>query len=401
MKNLTTLFFALFLFTVAGTNLLAQGEQTDERIWSLMRPDPNRSVKIDIPSNWVPAEPITRYFGIADATVGPNFRVKPGNTTQSELSIDVHPTNNNIVFGSANATNWPFSTIWGTGVYWSLDGSTNWTGFDNPPFGTNSGDPVSVIGVDGRFYENYISNPGGQGVSVSTNNGVNWTSHSVAPNPGSLADKNHYMVDKQTTSPYVNRSYCSWTDFGGSFDSQVVLRYSTNFGVNWSTSINLSGSLNPGSHGQGTNIQTGPNGEVYVAFAIYDAWPGGEDAIGFAKSTDGGATWTKTRVYSAVNFGIRGNLTSKNSIRVASFPSMAVDISGGPRNGWIYITWPQRSVTPAGTDPDIVMIRSTDGGTNWSSPVRVNDDPINNGKDQVLSLVHSRSSYRTTDGYIL
>jgi hypothetical protein len=33
-------------------------------------------------------------------------------------------------------------------------------------------------------------------------------------------------------------------------------------------------------------------GEVYVTFAIYDAqWTDGEDAIGFAKSTDGGATY--------------------------------------------------------------------------------------------------------------
>ncbi len=44
--------------------------------------------------------------------------------------------------------------------------------------------------------------------------------------------------------------------------------------------------------------------------------------------------------------------------------------------------WPQRNVTPAGSDPDIVLIKSTDGGTTWSSPVRVNDDPLNNGKDQ-------------------
>ena len=55
MKNLTTLFFAFFLFIVAGKSLLAQGEITDERIWSIVRPNPNGSVKIDIPSNWVPA----------------------------------------------------------------------------------------------------------------------------------------------------------------------------------------------------------------------------------------------------------------------------------------------------------------------------------------------------------
>jgi hypothetical protein len=386
MNNLTTLFFALFLLILTGTSLFAQGNVSDERIWSVVRPDHNGTTKIDVPSNWVPADPITRYFGIADATVGPNFRVKPGNTTQSELSIDVHPTNSNIVFGSANATNWPVSTLYGTGVYWSLDGGVNWTGFDNPPFGGNSGDPVSVIGVDGRLYENYITNSYGQGVAVSTNNGVNWTNHTIAPNPGQVADKNHYMVDKTPTSPYVHRSYCAWTDFGGATDGEVVLRYSTNFGQVWSSNINVSGTLTPlgSAFAQGNNIQTGPNGELYVIYAIYDAnWTDGEDAIGFSKSTDGGVTWTHLRAYNQVNFGIRGNLSSKNGIRVSSFPSMSVDRSGGPRNGWIYITWPQRAgVLPAGNSPDIVLIKSSDGGATWSAPVRVNDDPLNNSKDQ-------------------
>ena len=196
-------------------------------------------------------------------------------------------------------------------------------------------------------------------------------------------DKNHLMVDKKVGSPFENRLYNTWTDFnfGSSAENQVVLKYSTNFGSSWSALVNLSGSLNPGSHAQGCNVQTGPNGEVYVTFAIYDGWPGGEDAIGFAKSTDGGTTWTKTRIYSALNFGIRGEI-KPTLIRVASFPSMSVDRSGGVNNGNIYITWPQRGVTPAGSDPDIVMIRSTNGGTTWSAPVRVNNDPMNNGRDQ-------------------
>ena len=61
---------------------------------------------------------------------------------------------------------------------------------------------------------------------------------------------------------------------------------------------------------------------------------------------------------------------------------MMVDRSGGPRNGYIYICWPQLGVSPAGSDPDIVMIKSTNGGTTWSTPVRVNNDVLNNGKDQ-------------------
>ena len=184
----------------------------------------------------------------------------------------------------------------------------------------------------------------------------------------------------------LNRVYDAWTHFvtGSPSENQVVINYSSNNGANWSSFVDISSITLTGSHAQGVNINTGPNGEVYAAFAIYDNWSSttyGEDAIGFAKSTDGGVTCTKSRVYSAANFGIRGNLKT-TSIRVSSFPSMTVDRSGGARNGYIYICWPQKGVTPAGTDPDIVMIRSTNGGTTWSAPVRVNNDALNNGKDQ-------------------
>ncbi len=77
------------------------------------------------------------FYLVPTLRLSQTLRPWPGsNTTQSELSIDVHPLDENIIFASANATNWPFSTIWGTGVYWSLDGAANWVGFDNPPFGS-------------------------------------------------------------------------------------------------------------------------------------------------------------------------------------------------------------------------------------------------------------------------
>lgn len=352
------------------------------------------------PENIVPAETNNKYNNLhyfqfhklnngIEAIVNPNFRIlSSSNSTQSEISIDVHPTNPNIIFASANTTNWPVTTLYGTGLYWSINGGTNWTGFDNPPIGSNSGDPAAVIGPNGNFYIGYIRNGGGQGVSVSTNNGTSWVNYIAAADPssGDLLDKNHLWVDKQLSSPYVNRVYDSWTHFvtGSASNNQVVLNYSTNNGVSWSSFVDLSASLSPGSHAQGVNISTGPNGEVYAAFAIYDNWGVGvygEDAIGFAKSTNGGVSFTKSRIFSASNFGIRGNLKPTN-IRVSSFPSMAVDRSGGPRNGFIYIVWAQRGVSPAGNDPDIVLIRSTNGGNTWSSPVRVNNDALNNGKDQ-------------------
>jgi len=390
-----TLLTLVWMVSIFTTTLFSQGTQDNEKIWSKIFIDQNNIDPGDPNYKWDPPKSETKTFLFSGGgiTVNPNFRPLPTtNTTQSELSIDVAPFSENIVFASANTTNWPVTTLFGTGVYWSLDGAQNWGGSDIPPFGSNSGDPASVIGNNGNFYENYINNPGGMGISISTDNGATWSTHSVAPNPGSLADKNHMMIDKTPGSPYEGRLYVTWTDFGGPNNNDVVIRYSTDNGVTWTSSFNLSSSLNAGSHSQGANVQTAANGDVYVTFAIYDNFPTGEDAIGFAKSTDGGDTWTSSRIYGALtpnpnfNFGIRGSL-KPTSIRVSSFPSMAVDrttagLTPGGASGNIYITWPQRGVTPAGSDPDIVMIKSTDGGTTWSAPVRVNDDAVSNGKDQ-------------------
>ena len=378
----------LFLFSLSFGSLaistFAQENVDLDKKWSRVQIDVNSS-RTNTDYNYVPSPPVYRKYdmGETDVLVMPNYRILPSSaTTQSELSIDIHPLNSSILFAGANATPNPVSGIYGTGVYWTTNAGTSWAGFDNPPFGGNSGDPAATIGTNGYFYMGYITNGGGMGVSKSTNNGANWTS-SVTSSSNS-DDKNHLMVDKTVGSPFENRVYNTWTDFN---NSNAVLKFSTDFGGTWSVVKNLGASLSPGSHDQGVNVQTGSNGDAYVCWTIYDAWPGGEDAIAFAKSSDGGNTWTSARIYGALtpngsfDFGIRGYL-KPSQIRVSSFPSMAVDRSGGAHNGNIYIVWPQINVAPAGTDPDIVLIRSTDNGTTWSSPVRVNDDPINNGKDQ-------------------
>jgi hypothetical protein len=386
-------YFVLFIIILSNIwtlSSIAQVSEDQNKIWSRVKLEPLKVKEVKTENNWVPAEQVPKFYDIGmGITVFPNFRPHPTtNSTQSETSVDVHPSNNNIVFASANASDWPVSTIYGTGVYWTLNGATTWSGTDNPAtlpgFGSNSGDPCSIIGPDGRLYENYISNPGGQGVSVSTNNGANWSTYTVAPNPGSLADKNHYMVDKKAGSPYLNRSYCAWTDFGGTNNYDVVFRYSTNYGQTWSSSINLSNSLSAFNHG--VNVQTGPNGEVYATWAVYLGSSNTiEDGIAFAKSTNGGATWSApVYTYQHTDFGIRGYLSSKGGMRINSFPTMAVDRSGGSNDGNIYICWTQRGVSPAGSDPDIVMVKSTNGGSNWSAPVRVNNDALNNGKDQIF-----------------
>jgi Neuraminidase (sialidase) len=56
---------------------------------------------------------------------------------------------------------------------------------------------------------------------------------------------------------------------------------------------------------------------------------------------------------------------------------IASDRSGGTHHGNLYLLC---SVAPSGSDPlDVHFARSTDGGATWSTPVRVNDDPTDNG----------------------
>lgn len=310
----------------------------------------------------------------------PDVRVtNESNRTQSENSIAVSPLNNKILLNSNNSTDWPVTQVLGASWFVSTDGGLTWAGSSNGPT-SNRGDPAAVIDVTGKLYIGYIHNSGGMGVSFSTNMGANWTH--VAVTTASGQDKNHLMVDLVPSSPYVGRVYNSWVDLGsGANVNDIVFTYSSDGGNAWSTITNISNAIAAGSHNQGVNIQTGPNGEVYCAWAVYDSWPSDETAIGFNKSTTGGATWVgESRILTNIR-GHRNTALPNTSIRRNSFPSMAVDVSGGPRNGWIYIFWTNIGVPGVNTgNADIYMIRSTNAGTSWSTPIKVNNDATSNAQ---------------------
>ncbi|MBN1338735.1 MAG: T9SS type A sorting domain-containing protein [Bacteroidales bacterium] len=311
------------------------------------------------------------------------------NTTQSENSIFVDPNDPQFLLNSNNSTGIPASNIYGANDFMSTDGGLNWGGELQGAGGGNSGDPATAISLDGRMYVGFIHNNYGQGISYSTNGGNTWTPVLVASPPGgSMLDKNHLWVDISPVSPYKGNLYDAWTPFGGANNEEIELKRSTNGGLTWGSPINVSSAVNAGSHNQGVNINTGPEGEVYVVWAIYDAWPQDEKALGFARSFDGGATFQPaTRIINNTR-GIRNTETSKNH-RVNSFPSMAVDISGGSYNGNIYVVWCNIGVPGinTGSDKDVYLIRSEDQGATWSSPIRVNQDPSGLGKEHYFPWV--------------
>ncbi|MCH7761855.1 exo-alpha-sialidase, partial [candidate division TA06 bacterium] len=201
-----------------------------------------------------------------------------------------------------------------------------------------------------------------------------------------LLDKNHLVSDNSTSSSFQGNLYSAWTKFPANSPSDTIeFIHSTDQGATWVNRQRISGGSGGIFH-HGVNLQTSPNGEVYATWAVYTAFTSGdldEDRIGFNSSTDGGVTWPTATVAIDSIAGIRTGSFGPYGIRVNSFPSMAVDNSNGPFRGRIYIVWTNTGVPGINTgDPDIYLIRSDDQGASWSSPIRVNDDPVGNGANQ-------------------
>ena len=331
--------------------------------------DPSK-IKVE-PERYVPVSTEKRTITTVNGTymVDPNIRILPTSGNQTELSASIWTQNPNYVFVGANSDP-------GQGYYFTTNGGTTWLGGDLLPNSVAiSSDPAVVFNRTGTLFFNYFDNI--MVTDRSSNGGSNWQGRVTVPTSGSF-DKNHMAIDDNPTSPYYGRIYVVWTQFVS--PNPTVLSYSTNGGATYSAQQQI-GSPIASHYEQGCNIQVGPDGTVYCIWACPNTGSGNvEDLIGFTKSTNGGVTWSAPTTPLTIK-GIRGNILTTN-IRVNSFPSMAVDRSGGPRNGYIYVTWTQRNLAPAGSDADICFAYSSNGGATWSSQSRVNNDALNNGKNQ-------------------
>ena len=320
----------------------------------------------------------------------PDVPVTTESSTQSENSIFVNPADFQNVLNSNNSVADPYPPLYGADDLYSFDGGATWQGEIQGAGVANSGDPAVVIGNNGWYYVNHIISGAtlGQQLAYSTDQGSSWNVVVIDDGASSyVLDKNHFWIDNNLSSPYDGNLYCAWTDFSGPFDGEIGFSYSSDEGLSWSSTVEISSGVGAGSHCQGVNINTGPNGEVYAVYAIYDG-SGDENAYGFSKSLDGGATWgTATRIIENVR-GIRSSETSKN-MRVNSFPVLAVDNSSGSYSGNLYMVWTNigEPGINTGNDIDVYMIRSEDQGDTWSVPIRVNQDDSGLGNEHYFPWI--------------
>lgn len=338
-----------------------------------------------------------------------DIRIFPSANPQSEVHLSIDRTNSDNIVVSANT----YTSIWEQGYYYSNNKGYTWSGNDNLQNSNLSvgvtGDPSTAYDATGRAYISTLDAPAdGYLVQSSINKGINWSSliqGATNNDPGNF-DKDMIGVDDNPNSPHANNFYAVWTDFSN--NAKVTFNLSTTNGNSFSTPIVLSSDF-----GQGANVQTGPNGEVYVCWADYGS-TGTLPAkgLGFVKSLNGGVSFTSPTIvfpYTGIRTSNNG-LPQFNNTRVNDFPAMAVDKSGGPNNGRIYVVYAEQQ---NGNGPSVIGFRySSDGGSTWSSDkvigitgVQQNWMPWitidqDNGGIYVVYLSLDQSSGFQTDTYV-
>lgn len=312
----------------------------------------------------------------------------PDTVTQVETSIAVHPLNPMILAATAVTDVYPGGYT--TAAFVSSNGGVNWSGTNSIRDSTGSiivtlGNPKICIDKNGIIIISYIAPShfsGGRdykvGVSYSTNNGIYWSRTVYIPGIDT-ADKSVCATDDVSSSAYFGRSYVVYNERRG-----IYFASTADGGKIWTTAKKISPPLY--YIRTGAFIAVGQSGEIYVT------WPYLKDSqkyIGFARSTNGGSTWDSTDTAIPVN-PLKGDFRiNLNLVKLNGIPSIAVDNSGGVRNGWLYVVSSERVSTgsPALDSCDIIVRCSSDKGVSWPLKYRVNQD-IGSLKYQIFPAIN-------------
>ena len=287
----------------------------------------------------------------------------------NEPSIAVDPTNRNkMVIGwrqfdsvSSNfrQAGWGFTN--NGGVSWTFPGVLENNVFRSDPV-------LSSNDVGNFFYLSLLSNFF-DNMWRSLDSGQSWTN--LGPATG--GDKQWFTIDNTNSSGHGFQYQC-WSTAGNNYGGRQFSR-STDSGVTWMNPIFL-----PNSPAWGTP-DVDASGNLFITginFSANQIW-----SLRSSNARNAAVTPTFDRV-TPVNLG--GDPTGGQVINPEGLVGqlfLAADRSGGSTNNNVYIL---ASVVPPGlgngsaTGSDVMFVRSTDGGQTFSSPRRINDDPVNPNK---------------------
>ncbi len=288
-----------------------------------------------------------------------------------EPSIAISPSNPDVIVAGAILDK--LYTSKDGGKTWKVDKLTSQYGV--------FGDPCVVAGPKGVFHYFHLSDPEGKGWSHqglldrivaqrSCNPGKKWSKGvGIGLNGDRDQDKEWAAVDLRNGNVAI-----TWTEFQkyGSTNEQdstfILFSSSNSKAKKWTDPVRINKYAGDCVDGdftvEGAVPAYGPNGEIYVSWAL-------DETIWFDRSLDGGKTWLNNDLPAAVIEG-GWDLSIPGIMRANGMPVTRCDVSKSDYSGNIYINWcDQRN---GENDTDVWLAKSSDGGMNWSAPIRVNDD---------------------------
>jgi Big-like domain-containing protein/Calx-beta domain-containing protein/FIMAH domain-containing protein len=333
---------------------------------------------------------------------------------QAETSIAVDASGQHIVLGYNDTRGFAENPTSLSGVMYSDDGGATFVdGGRLPSPGTDLigttrfpqvfGDPeIKYLGGSTFVYfsimvKKFSANGTAQTMCVhrSTDNGHTWQGPFEIPaatNPHGLvtgaavnardsADKEFAAID-----PDSGRAMLSWSNFTATTFAAGGVEISTTFSDDLATATPPTWSARriiaaTAADGQASQPFFAGNGSsnAYVVWRRFAATTSAADFfgngqnVGFARSTDNGATFSAP-INLTDNFFTSDEILGND--RRNTSPSIAVDNSPGPNHGTIYITYANNSQDDGS---DIMVQRSVDGGVTFSAPVAVDSRP---GRDR-------------------
>jgi hypothetical protein len=327
---------------------------------------------------------------LADPPIPFNYPMStPHYQLQNEEQIFVCPTDSLIVMADWRDFRLGYRQV---AIGRSTDGGNTWNDSlirTNFQVEERQSDPTMAVDNDGNFYisvldydPNFDDDSSYITFIKSTDKGVSWTGpYPVVPLPGPYFEDKQFIAVDRTGGPYEGNIYVAWARFPNpnrimfarSVDGAISFEDTLIVGPN--VDFSYCGGPAEWDAGQFAFPFVGSNGDVYVSWV--GTYLDSSDCtyhseLMLATSTDGGQSFTPRRHIKETwgNWGV-----VDGNVDVYNMPICAVDISGGPFDGDLYISYANVDTSnPAYYDYNIEFIKSTDNGASWTEPIYINDD---------------------------